>query len=258
MILDFCDQFGGQAFIEDVLPKIERARSILERHGLPVTIEADGGIKADNIARVVQAGVEVIVSGPTKPLSLTEPEATFEYVSPDPKIDLAIGAFNFDLRSSAVAEGLPPDTWEPNSSTRNLAAKQLEQAALRVRRERVLPYYRRALEETFAAHVAVGDYWAESLGRVRLGPDVRLGIDWAPLPEVVDRFQDVQASGAEVALGTYSPVERTQRTEGVTRAEAIRRLERRAEERDRFAVSPAPPASAVAGDGVARPPSVRG
>jgi ribulose-phosphate 3-epimerase len=55
--------FGGQDFIKDVLPKIERARSIVERHGLPVTIEADGGIKADNIARVVQAGAEVIVSG---------------------------------------------------------------------------------------------------------------------------------------------------------------------------------------------------
>lgn len=55
--------FGGQAFIEDVLPKIERARSVLTQRRLPILIEADGGIKADNIGRVVQAGAEVIVSG---------------------------------------------------------------------------------------------------------------------------------------------------------------------------------------------------
>jgi ribulose-phosphate 3-epimerase len=55
--------FAGQAFIEDVLPKIERVRKIMTERKLPVLIEADGGIKADNIARVVKAGAEVIVSG---------------------------------------------------------------------------------------------------------------------------------------------------------------------------------------------------
>lgn len=55
--------FGGQTFIEDVLPKIERVRSIVNQKKLPILIEADGGIKVDNIARVVQAGVEVVVSG---------------------------------------------------------------------------------------------------------------------------------------------------------------------------------------------------
>jgi len=55
--------FAGQAFIEDVLPKIERARRLVSERKLPVLIEADGGIKADNIARVVGAGAEVIVSG---------------------------------------------------------------------------------------------------------------------------------------------------------------------------------------------------
>jgi len=55
--------FAGQAFIEDVLPKIEKAKKVIERRKLPILIEADGGIKADNIARVVEAGAEVIVSG---------------------------------------------------------------------------------------------------------------------------------------------------------------------------------------------------
>jgi len=55
--------FAGQAFIEDVLPKIEKARQIITEKKLPILIEADGGIKADNIDRVVRAGAEVIVSG---------------------------------------------------------------------------------------------------------------------------------------------------------------------------------------------------
>ena len=55
--------FAGQAFMEDVMPKIVRLKEIIRERKLPVLIEADGGIKADNVARVVRAGVEVIVSG---------------------------------------------------------------------------------------------------------------------------------------------------------------------------------------------------
>ncbi|OGQ81668.1 MAG: ribulose-phosphate 3-epimerase [Deltaproteobacteria bacterium RIFCSPLOWO2_12_FULL_60_19] len=55
--------FAGQAFIEDVLPKIEDARKLIAQRKLPILIEVDGGIKADNIHRVLAAGAEVIVSG---------------------------------------------------------------------------------------------------------------------------------------------------------------------------------------------------
>ncbi|HYA27663.1 MAG TPA: ribulose-phosphate 3-epimerase [Acidobacteriota bacterium] len=55
--------FGGQAFIPDVLPKITEVRKFIDRRQLPILIEVDGGIKTDNIASVVDAGGEVIVSG---------------------------------------------------------------------------------------------------------------------------------------------------------------------------------------------------
>lgn len=55
--------FGGQAFIPDVLPKIEEVRRLIDQKKLAVLVEADGGIKADNIDRLVRAGVEVVVSG---------------------------------------------------------------------------------------------------------------------------------------------------------------------------------------------------
>lgn len=55
--------FGGQAFIPGVLPKITELRKVIDSGKPGVLIEVDGGIKTDNIATVVQAGGEVIVSG---------------------------------------------------------------------------------------------------------------------------------------------------------------------------------------------------
>jgi ribulose-phosphate 3-epimerase len=55
--------FGGQAFIPDVLPKITETRKLIDQRKLSILIEVDGGIKVDNIDRVVAAGGEVIVSG---------------------------------------------------------------------------------------------------------------------------------------------------------------------------------------------------
>lgn len=55
--------FGGQAFIAEVLSKITEVRKLVDALKPGVLIEVDGGIKTDNIAKVVQAGGEVIVSG---------------------------------------------------------------------------------------------------------------------------------------------------------------------------------------------------
>jgi ribulose-phosphate 3-epimerase len=55
--------FGGQAFLPSMVGKIELLRTQLSRSGLPVDIEVDGGIKADNVGEVVKAGANVIVSG---------------------------------------------------------------------------------------------------------------------------------------------------------------------------------------------------
>jgi ribulose-phosphate 3-epimerase len=55
--------FGGQAFIPDVLPKIVEVKTLIGAQKPGVLIEVDGGIKTDNIATVVKAGGEVIVSG---------------------------------------------------------------------------------------------------------------------------------------------------------------------------------------------------
>ena len=55
--------FGGQSFIASALDKIRALRTLIDQRGLAVEIEVDGGIKVDNVAQVVAAGANVIVSG---------------------------------------------------------------------------------------------------------------------------------------------------------------------------------------------------
>jgi len=55
--------FGGQSFIESCLPKIAALRQMIDRRGLNVELEVDGGVKADNINRIAEAGADVFVAG---------------------------------------------------------------------------------------------------------------------------------------------------------------------------------------------------
>ena len=55
--------FGGQEFIEAVLPKIATVRGVLDRAGRPIRLEVDGGVKVANIGRVAAAGADTFVAG---------------------------------------------------------------------------------------------------------------------------------------------------------------------------------------------------
>ncbi len=55
--------FGGQSFIESALRKIAQARHLIEQTGRDIRLEVDGGIKVDNIRRVVDAGADTLVAG---------------------------------------------------------------------------------------------------------------------------------------------------------------------------------------------------
>ncbi len=55
--------FGGQSFIPACLAKITALRREIERRGLAVELEVDGGVKTDNIGRIVAAGADVLVAG---------------------------------------------------------------------------------------------------------------------------------------------------------------------------------------------------
>ena len=55
--------FGGQSFIEGMLPKIRRARQAIEDSGASTWIQVDGGVARDTIGRIAQAGANVFVAG---------------------------------------------------------------------------------------------------------------------------------------------------------------------------------------------------
>jgi ribulose-phosphate 3-epimerase len=55
--------FAGQKFMPDVLHKLERARDWRKAHGATFKIEIDGGVNAQTVASVWQAGADVIVAG---------------------------------------------------------------------------------------------------------------------------------------------------------------------------------------------------
>jgi len=63
LIMSVNPGFGGQSFIDSVLPKIRDLRRELSERKLAVDIEVDGGIKPDNVAEVTAAGANVIVAG---------------------------------------------------------------------------------------------------------------------------------------------------------------------------------------------------
>ncbi len=55
--------FGGQAFLDIMLPKIRRTRELISRHNLPIWLQVDGGVSAGTIERCAEAGADVFVAG---------------------------------------------------------------------------------------------------------------------------------------------------------------------------------------------------
>ena len=55
--------FGGQKLIPYTIGKIRELRHIVEKRGLATDIEVDGGVTLSNVAEILEAGANVIVSG---------------------------------------------------------------------------------------------------------------------------------------------------------------------------------------------------
>jgi ribulose-phosphate 3-epimerase len=55
--------FGGQRFLAETLPKVRRARELVDTGHLELLVEVDGGINADTIEQAAAAGADVFVAG---------------------------------------------------------------------------------------------------------------------------------------------------------------------------------------------------
>ena len=77
--------FGGQRFLDLVIPKIRTARRLLDKHGVECRLQVDGGISVETIGRCAEAGADTFVAG----------SAVFSAADPDAMVNA--------LRDKAVA-----------------------------------------------------------------------------------------------------------------------------------------------------------
>lgn len=71
--------FGGQKFIENTIDKVRRLKELIEKTGSKALIEVDGGVQKDTAPRLVEAGVDVLVSG-SYVFKATDPIATIHWL----------------------------------------------------------------------------------------------------------------------------------------------------------------------------------
>ncbi|PZQ50297.1 MAG: ribulose-phosphate 3-epimerase [Phenylobacterium zucineum] len=66
--------FGGQSFLDLVLPKLRRTRALLDARGGDIWLQVDGGVSAETIERCVEAGADTFVAG-SAVFSADDPDA---------------------------------------------------------------------------------------------------------------------------------------------------------------------------------------
>ena len=67
--------FGGQKFIEETYGRVERLKAEIDRRGLNLPIEVDGGVSPSNAATLIAKGAEILVAG-SAVFKSTDPAAT--------------------------------------------------------------------------------------------------------------------------------------------------------------------------------------
>lgn len=63
MLMSVFAGFGGQKFIDDTYDRVRELKAEIQRQGLNIPIEVDGGVSAANAKALVDAGVEILVAG---------------------------------------------------------------------------------------------------------------------------------------------------------------------------------------------------
>ncbi len=66
--------FGGQAFMDECIPKIRAARDLIARYGGEVWLQVDGGVSDETIERCAEAGADMFVAG-SAVFGATDPDA---------------------------------------------------------------------------------------------------------------------------------------------------------------------------------------
>ncbi len=70
--------FGGQKFLDLCLPKVRRARELIDKHGLALWLQVDGGVSLETIERCADAGADMFVAGSAVFAAADDPGAMVE------------------------------------------------------------------------------------------------------------------------------------------------------------------------------------
>ena len=113
--------FGGQRFLDLCLPKIRRTRELIERHGIEMWLQVDGGVSLETIERCAEAGADVFVAG-SAVYSAEDPDAMVEALrskgiptGPSESVDAAevIGVLGMENRDLLRGERMASDAEGP-------------------------------------------------------------------------------------------------------------------------------------------------
>jgi ribulose-phosphate 3-epimerase len=63
LIMSVNPGFGGQKFIPEIFPRIQRLKTLINENKYKVDIEVDGGVNVENVSEVVLAGADIVVMG---------------------------------------------------------------------------------------------------------------------------------------------------------------------------------------------------
>lgn len=63
MLMSVNPGFGGQSFIPSTLDKLREVRKLIDDSGYDIRLEVDGGVKANNIREIKEAGADMFVAG---------------------------------------------------------------------------------------------------------------------------------------------------------------------------------------------------
>jgi ribulose-phosphate 3-epimerase len=63
MLMSVNPGFGGQSFIPQTLTKLKQVRQLIDDSGFDIRLEVDGGVKANNIREIKEAGADMFVAG---------------------------------------------------------------------------------------------------------------------------------------------------------------------------------------------------
>ena len=63
MLMSVNPGFGGQKFLPVTLDKLRLIRERIDASGFDIRLEVDGGVNADNIADIAEAGADMFVAG---------------------------------------------------------------------------------------------------------------------------------------------------------------------------------------------------